>query len=133
MSDLSKKRIVVTGGAGFLGAVVVEQLKARGCRDLFVPRSKEYDLVQIDAVRRLYKEARPELVIHLAAAVGGIEANRANPGKFFYDNAMMGIQLIEEGRRVGVPKLVIAGTICAYPKFAPVPFREDDLWNGYPE
>jgi GDP-L-fucose synthase len=98
-----------------------------------VPRSRDYDLVDVEAVRRLYRDARPDLLIHLAAQVGGIGANRANPGKFFYDNLMMGVQLIEEGRKYGLPKLVAAGTICAYPKFAPVPFREDDLWNGYPE
>jgi GDP-L-fucose synthase len=100
---------------------------------VFVPRSRDYDLVDREAVRRLYRDVRPDLVIHLAARVGGIGANRANPGKFFYDNLQMGVQLIEEGRQVGVKKIVAAGTICAYPKFAPVPFREDDLWNGYPE
>ncbi len=133
MTDLATQRVVVTGGAGFLGAAVVEQLKARGCTEIVVPRSASYDLTELEAVRRLYRDARPDLVIHLAASVGGIEANRLNPGKFFYDNAMMGIQLIEEGRRVGLKKLVATGTICAYPKFAPVPFKEDDLWNGYPE
>jgi GDP-L-fucose synthase len=125
--------VVVTGGAGFLGSFVVEQLRARGCRQIFVPRSAEYDLVDAAAVARLYADARPDLVIHLAAKVGGIGANRVNPGKFFYDNLMMGVQLIEQGRRVGLPKLVATGTICAYPKHAPIPFREDDLWNGYPE
>jgi GDP-L-fucose synthase len=127
------ERVVVTGGAGFLGSFVVEKLRAMGIREPFVPRSRDYDLVDLEAVRRLYKDARPDLVIHLAARVGGIGANRANPGKFFYDNLMMGVQLIEEGRRAGVKKIVAAGTICAYPKYAPVPFREDDLWNGYPE
>jgi GDP-L-fucose synthase len=127
------KRVVVTGGAGFLGSFVVEQLRARGCQQIFVPRSSEYDLVDMDGVRRLYDDAKPDLVIHLAARVGGIGANRANPGKYFYDNLMMGVQLIDEGRRRGLPKLVAAGTICAYPKFAPVPFLEDDIWNGYPE
>jgi GDP-L-fucose synthase len=125
--------VVVTGGAGFLGSFVVEKLAARGCKNVFVPRSRDYDLVEMEAVRRLYRDARPELVIHLAAQVGGIGANRENPGKFFYDNLMMGVQLIEAGRKAGLTKLVAAGTICAYPKFAPVPFREDDLWNGYPE
>jgi GDP-L-fucose synthase len=127
------RRTVVTGGAGFLGSFVVEALKARGATNVFIPRSAEYDLVDVEAVRRLYRDARPDLVLHLAAKVGGIGANRDNPGKFFYDNLMMGVQLIEEGRKVGLPKLVAAGTICAYPKFAPVPFKEDDLWNGYPE
>jgi len=127
------KRVVVTGGAGFLGSFVVEQLRARGCEHVIVPRARDYDLVEIDAVRRLYSDARPDLVIHLAARVGGIGANRANPGKYFYDNLMMGVQLIEEGRRRGLAKLVAVGTICAYPKHAPVPFREDDIWNGYPE
>jgi GDP-L-fucose synthase len=133
MSFWSDKRVVVTGGAGFLGSFVVEALRARGAREIFVPRSKEYDLVDIEAVRRLYRDARPDLVLHLAAQVGGIGANRDNPGKFFYDNLMMGAQLIEEGRKVGLQKLVAAGTICAYPKFAPIPFKEDDLWSGYPE
>jgi GDP-L-fucose synthase len=127
------KRVVVTGGAGFLGCFVVEQLRARGCRDIFVPRSRDYDLVDIAGVRKLYDDARPDLVIHLAAQVGGIGANRKNPGKYFYDNLMMGVQLIEEGRKRGLQKLVATGTICAYPKLAPIPFREEDLWNGYPE
>jgi GDP-L-fucose synthase len=133
MTDLASSRVVVTGGAGFLGSFVCEALRKRGCREIFVPRSRDYDLVDRDAVRRLYRDARPDLVIHLAAVVGGIGANRDNPGRFFYENLMMGVQLIEEGRQVGVKKIVAAGTICAYPKFAPVPFREDDLWNGYPE
>ncbi|HXU71362.1 MAG TPA: GDP-L-fucose synthase [Polyangia bacterium] len=127
------KRVVVTGGAGFLGSFVVAELRARGAGEIIVPRSRDYDLVEMSAVRKLYDDARPDLVIHLAAQVGGIGANRKNPGKYFYDNLMMGVQLIEEGRRRGLPKLVAAGTICAYPKFAPVPFKEDDLWNGYPE
>ena len=133
MTDLTHQRVVVTGGAGFLGSFVVEALRARGVREVFVPRSRDYDLVDAAAVRRLLADARPDLVIHLAARVGGIGANRENPGRFFYENLMMGVQLVEEARKAGVPKLVLAGTICAYPKFAPVPFREDDLWNGYPE
>ncbi len=126
-------RVVVTGGAGFLGSFVVEKLRARGAREVFVPRSRDFDLTQMDAVHRLYREARPHVVLHLAARVGGIGANQKNPGKFFYDNLMMGVQLMEVGRQVGLRKLVAAGTICAYPKFAQVPFREDDLWSGYPE
>lgn len=126
-------RVVVTGGAGFLGSFVVEQLRAKGCRDIVVPRSADYDLVQMDAVTQLYADAKPDLVIHLAARVGGIGANQANPGRFFYDNLMMGTQLIEVGRRVGLRKFVALGTICAYPKFAPIPFQEDDIWSGYPE
>jgi GDP-L-fucose synthase len=127
------ERVVVTGGAGFLGSFVVEELRRRGAKDVVVPRSKDYDLVDMSAVRRLYADTRPTLVVHLAARVGGIGANRDNPGKFFYENLMMGVQLIEVGRQVGLEKLVALGTICAYPKFCPVPFREEDLWNGYPE
>jgi GDP-L-fucose synthase len=126
------KRVVVTGGAGFLGSFVVERLQARGA-SVFVPRSAEYDLVDRGAVRRLLADARPDLVIHLAARVGGIGANRSNPGRFLFENAMMGLQMFEECRLAGVRKLVAAGTICAYPKFAPLPFKEEDLWNGYPE
>ena len=125
--------VVVTGGAGFLGSFVVEQLEAKGCRQIIVPRSSQYDLVQMEAVRRLYDDAKPDLVIHLAARVGGIGANQANPGRFFYDNLMMGTQLIEVGRQRKLKKFVTLGTICAYPKFAPIPFKEDDIWNGYPE
>lgn len=125
--------VVVTGGAGFLGSFVVEQLRAKGCRQIVVPRSKDYDLVRMDAVRQLYGDANPDIVIHLAARVGGIGANQANPGRFFYENLMMGTQLIEVGRQRGLKKFVALGTICAYPKFAPIPFKEDDIWNGYPE
>ena len=127
------KRVVVTGGAGFLGSFVVEQLRAKGCQQIVVPRSQDYDLVQMDAVQQLYRDAIPDIVIHLAARVGGIGANQANPGRFFYDNLMMGTQLIEVGRQRGLKKFVALGTICAYPKFAPIPFKEDDIWNGYPE
>ena len=130
---LSDKRIAVTGGAGFLGSHVVEDLQRRGCRDVFVPRSAEYDLTKPAAVAQLYADARPQLVVHLAAVVGGIGANRANPGRFFYENLMMGVELMEQARQRGVEKFVAVGTVCAYPKFTPVPFSEDDLWNGYPE
>jgi GDP-L-fucose synthase len=131
--DLDTKRVVVTGGAGFLGSYVVRELERAGCKDVFVPRSRTYDLCDFGAVQRLYADARPDVVIHLAAQVGGIGANRENPGKFFYDNLMMGAQLIETGRQVGLEKFVCIGTVCAYPKHTPVPFREEDLWNGYPE
>jgi len=133
MSFWAQRRVLVTGGAGFLGRVVVERLRAAGCRDVFVPRSADYDLVEMPAVERLLADARPDLVVHLAARVGGIGANRQNPGRFFYDNLMMGVQLLDASRRAGVAKFVGIGTICAYPKHAPVPFSEDDLWNGYPE
>lgn len=131
--DWSKSRVMVTGGAGFLGSFVVEALQRRGARDVFVPRSADYDLVDGSAVRKLLKDSKPDLVIHLAAQVGGIGANRENPGKFFYENAMMGIQLIHESWKAGVKKLVAAGTICAYPKFTPVPFQEAAIWDGFPE
>src|SRR5512136_716276 len=127
------ERVVVTGGAGLLGGYVVEELRKRGATEIFVPRSHDYDLVEMEAVKRLYRDARPTVVLHLAARVGGIGANRDNPGKFFYDNLMMGVQLVEAARHAGVRKLVALGTICAYPKFCPVPFKEEDLWNGYPE
>jgi GDP-L-fucose synthase len=133
MSWFQKKRIVVTGGAGFLGSHVVRKLEERGCKEVFVPRSRVYNLVEMEAVKRLYKDSRPDVVIHLAARVGGIGANMKDPGSFFYDNLMMGVQMMEQGRLSGLEKFVAVGTICAYPKFAPVPFREEDLWNGYPE
>jgi GDP-L-fucose synthase len=133
MSFWPNKRVLVTGGAGFLGAFVVEKLRECGCKNIFIPRSKDYDLVEMKDVRRLYRDATPDIVIHLAGRVGGIGANRANPGKFFYDNLMMGVQIMEVGRQVGIEKFVAIGTVCAYPKFTPVPFKEDDLWNGYPE
>jgi GDP-L-fucose synthase len=126
------RRVVVTGGAGFLGSFVVGRLREAGA-SAFVPRSADYDLVDRTAARRLLVDARPDMVIHLAAQVGGIGANRSNPGRFLFENAMMGLQLFEECRLAKVAKLVALGTICAYPKFAPVPFKEDDLWNGYPE
>ncbi|MBI3942787.1 MAG: GDP-L-fucose synthase [Chloroflexi bacterium] len=129
----SDKRVVVTGGAGFLGSYVVKQLKELGADHIFVPRSQEYDLTQLSAVQRMYADARPHMVIHLAAQVGGIGANREHPGEFFFNNLMMGTQLIEVGRQVKLAKFVAIGTICSYPKFTPVPFSEDDLWNGYPE
>ena len=131
--DLTRARVVVTGGSGFLGRRVVAQLEARGCTSITVPRSREYDLRERSAVQRLYRDARPDLVIHLAAVVGGIGANRAHPGRFFYDNVIMGIETLEQARVAGVAKFVGVGTICSYPKFTPVPFREEDLWNGYPE
>jgi len=133
MTFWTNRCVLVTGGAGFLGSFVVDKLRARGCQNIFVPRSRDYDLVDMEAVKRLYREVKPDLVIHLAARVGGIGANQANPGKFFYDNLMMGAQLMEVGCQVGVEKFIAVGTICSYPKFTPIPFREDDLWNGYPE
>jgi GDP-L-fucose synthase len=129
---LTGQRVVVTGGAGFLGRHVSEHLRARGA-EVFVPRKADYDLVQRSAACRLIKDAQPALVVHLAARVGGIGANRENPGSFFYDNLMMGVQLLEECRLQRVPKVLTVGTICSYPKLTPVPFREDDLWIGYPE
>jgi GDP-L-fucose synthase len=131
--SLDQKSIVVTGGAGFLGRHVVAELERRGAKQVFVPRSREFDLVDGEASRRLLEHARPEVVIHLAAVVGGIGANRRHPGRFFYENLMMGAQLMEASRRQGVEKFVAVGTVCSYPKHTPVPFREDALWDGYPE
>ena len=131
--ELKEKRIVVTGGSGFLGRHLLSKLDARGCKDVVAPRKREYDLTRQDAVERLYQDARPDVVLHLAAVVGGIGANRENPGKFLYENLMMGTLLMEHARRHGVEKFVTVGTICSYPKFTPVPFKEDSLWDGYPE
>jgi GDP-L-fucose synthase len=133
MTFWSDRSVCVTGGAGFLGGFLLEELERRGASRVFVPEYPDYDLTKREDILRMLAAAKPEIVIHLAAVVGGIGANMANPGKYFYDNAMMGIQLIEESRLAGVSKFVALGTICAYPKFAPIPFREEDLWTGYPE
>ncbi len=127
------KRVTVTGGAGFLGSFVVGELQRRGATDIFVPRSRDYDLVTHDGVVRALEDGRPDIIIHLAAHVGGIGANRAHPAEFFYDNLMMGVQLMHEAWKRGVQKFVAIGTICAYPKYTPVPFKEENLWDGYPE
>ncbi len=129
----STRRVLVTGGAGFLGSHVVDLLRALGAAEVFVPRREEFDLTEHTGVRRVMEQARPDVVLHLAAEVGGIGANRAHPGRFFYNNIMMGAQLIEEARLRGVEKFVQVGTVCAYPKYTPVPFREEDFWIGYPE
>ncbi len=134
MTDFFKdRRIVVTGGAGFLGQYVLDGLKRRSCKNILVPKIEDYDLIKSSEVKRMYDNMKPDIVIHLAAVVGGIGANREHPGKFFYENLMMGVQLIEEGRLRTIEKFVAIGTICAYPKFTPVPFKEEDLWSGYPE
>ncbi|MCC6148367.1 MAG: GDP-L-fucose synthase [Anaerolineaceae bacterium] len=127
------RRFCVTGGAGFLGNFVVEKLKGRGAKDIFIPRIEEYDLVKPEDLERMLDDARPDVILHLAAQVGGIGANREHPAEFFYNNLMMGVQLMHKAWQRGVEKFVAIGTVCAYPKFTPVPFREDDLWNGYPE
>lgn len=133
MSFWDGKNVTVTGGAGFLGSFVMEQLQNRGVENIFVPRRKDYDLREKGGMQRMLEDGRPNALIHLAAVAGGIGANTADPGRFFYDNAIMGIHLIEEARRFGVEKTLIVGTICSYPKFTPTPFKEDDLWDGYPE
>src|SRR5437016_2780171 len=133
MSFWNSKRVVVSGGSGFLGSFVVDKLRAAGCREITIPRGSEYDLREKPEALRLFKEARPDIFIHLAAVVGGIGANRANPGRFFYENAAMGLHTIEAARIVGIEQFVCAGTICSYPNFTPVPFREENFWDGYPE
>ena len=133
MNFWEDKRVIVTGGAGFLGSYVVEKLKERGCKNIFIPLVEDYDLTKEKNVIRLYQDYPADVVIHLAAVVGGIGANRENPGRFFYDNLVMGAMLMEYARQFKVGKFVALGTICAYPKFTPVPFKEEDLWNGYPE
>ena len=133
MSFWSNRRVVVSGGHGFLGSFVVERLRASGCEQIVAPRSREFNLCEKADALRLFAEAKPDIFIHLAAVVGGIGANRKNPGRFFYENAAMGLNAIEAARQHGVEKFVCAGTICSYPKFTPVPFREEDFWNGYPE
>lgn len=133
MMDLRSKRILLTGGSGFLGSHIMDLLRRMGCQHVTAPRRRQFDLVRQEAVERLFEEYRPEVVIHAAATVGGIGANRDSPGRFFYENAIMGIQLIEACRRYEVGKTVVLGTICAYPNFAAVPFQEGSLWDGYPE
>jgi GDP-L-fucose synthase len=133
MVSWENKKVTVTGGAGFLGSSVVKKLEEKGCRNIFIPRSKDYDLVNREACKKLYGDTSPDIVIHLAAIVGGIGINRENPGVFFYKNLMMGAHMMEEGRLFGLKKFVAVGTVCAYPKFTPVPFKEEDLWSGYPE
>lgn len=133
MIDLKNKKIIVTGGAGFLGKFVVKKLIERRCKGIFVPKIEEYDLRNFEAIKRMYSTAKADIVIHLAATVGGIGANIENPGNFFYDNLVMGIQLIEQARLTGIEKFVALGTVCAYPKLTTVPFKEKNLWNGYPE
>jgi GDP-L-fucose synthase len=131
--NLKDKRVIVTGGSGFLGKYVVAELQRKKCKHVFIPRKKEFDLRKMEEIKALLDKVRPHVIIHLAAVVGGIGANRVSPGEFFYDNLMMGVQLMDQARLFGVEKFVGIGTICAYPKFTKVPFKEEDLWNGYPE
>ena len=133
MLDLREKRVVVTGGGGFLGSFLVDRLRQLGCERVMVPRKREFDLTTMDGIEKMFAAFQPEVIFHLAAVVGGIGANKVNPGSFFYQNAIMGIQLIEAARIHRVEKTIVAGSICSYPKFTPVPFKEEDLWNGYPE
>ena len=133
MGFWQEKKVLITGGAGFLGSHVVEELKKQGCKNIFIPRKEDYDLTKIEAVKKVYHDSKPDIVLHLAAKVGGIGANSQSPGGFFYDNLIMGAQLIEEARLFGVKKFVMLGTVCCYPKFTPVPFKEENLWDGYPE
>jgi GDP-L-fucose synthase len=131
--EIHSKRFVVTGGSGFLGQHVLRALWQRGANEIFIPQIEEYDLTREEVVERLYRDAYPQIVVHLAAEVGGIWANLANPGRFAYANLIMGALLMEHGRLAGVEKFLALGTVCAYPKFTPIPFREENLWNGYPE
>jgi len=133
MISLKNKTVIVTGGAGFLGRFVIKKLKERGCTDIFVPKIEEYDLRELDAIKKMYSAAQADMVIHLAATVGGIGANIGRPGNFFYDNLIMGVLLIEQARLNGIEKFIIIGTTCAYPRDTPVPFREDKIWDGYPD
>jgi len=134
MSEFFKnKRIVITGGAGFLGSYIIEGLQKRGCKNILIPKIEDYNFVNLPDVIRMYDDMKPDIVIHLAAVVGGIGVNRQHPGKFFYENLMMGVQLIDQARLRKIEKFVAIGTVCSYPKFTPVPFKEDDIWNGYPE
>ena len=133
MGFWDNKKVTVTGGKGFLGSYILEKLQQRGCKNIVVANLPEYNLTNMTDIQRMYREQKPDIVIHLAAVVGGIGANRKNPGKFFYENAIMGIQLMHEAYLNNIEKFIALGTICAYPKFTPIPFKEEDLWNGYPE